>query len=45
MLLGPKGYERTMLAERLKQLSSVPLFRGLSDEELMPLAEVAAQTT
>src|SRR5688572_17463607 len=45
MLLGPKGYERTMLAERLKQLSTVPLFRGLSDEELMPLAEVAAQTT
>ena len=34
-----------MIEERLRQLSSVALFRGLSDDQLMPLAEVAVQTT
>ncbi|HET7771633.1 MAG TPA: GGDEF domain-containing protein [Chloroflexota bacterium] len=34
-----------MIAERLRQLSSVALFRGLTDEQLMPLAEVAVPTT
>jgi diguanylate cyclase (GGDEF)-like protein len=33
-----------MIEERLKQLSSVPLFRGLRDDQLLPLAEVAVQT-
>ena len=34
-----------MIAERLTQLSQVPLFRGLTPEQLTPLAEVAVQTT
>src|SRR5687768_18568682 len=34
-----------MIAERLRSLSSVPLFRGLSDEQLLPLAEVAVPAT
>ena len=34
-----------MTADRLKQLSQVGLFRGLSHEQLMPLAEVAVLTT